>query len=227
MSHEKVIKAADQLRILAKDFITDDLANHPAIVAAEETGNDALLYNVASALLTVDTVLKSAINNVELMAQASSSDFKMDDLDAIASIANEFDNSKDPFLIKQAAVIDQLIMKLNTAEERLKFKKAQDTEINRLRAKLRSEDRVKDYTKTREQHDKSMKVTDAVKEIDKTFKQYRPLETALSTRTCPDHPGASQPHVLVRHRGQGALHWAGHPFESPILSDLSSGHSTR
>ena len=35
-----------------------------------------------------------------------------------------------------------------------------------------------------------MKVADSIKAIDNSIKEYRPLEAPLSTRTCPDHPGA-------------------------------------
>jgi hypothetical protein len=194
MSHEKVVKVADLLRIFSEKISTD-LSENPIIIAAEETGNEDLLNHVASVLVTVDSILNKAADGIEVMAEKSIDDLYDEDLEAIVAVANKFDKSDDPVLVRQASVIDQLLMKLNAAEERLKFKEAQDKEIDRLRAKLRSEQRDEAYTRAREESDKALDVKNTAELIENRFKTYRPLETALSTRTCPDHPGAQMARI--------------------------------
>jgi hypothetical protein len=112
------------------------------------------------------------------------------DIEALATLASEFDASGDEFLQKQAAVIDQLI--INFAQKGLKAKAqaAEDAELAKLRAEHREKALEKVYNEPREIHEKDIKASDAIKAIQDQVVKYRPMETALSTRYCPDHPGA-------------------------------------
>jgi len=74
---------------------------------------------------------------------------------------------------------------------RMAFKKAQDEEINRLRARYREQRGEEAYSVVKTQQDKENRVNEAVKAIDQKVKKYRPLEAPLSTRYSPDMPGVS------------------------------------
>jgi len=63
-------------------------------------------------------------------------------------------------------------------------------------AKLAEDDKIdqlkKKYKEPKEQMDEVNKIADSLKAIEKSpaYTQHRSLEMPLSTRSCPDHPGA-------------------------------------
>ena len=66
---------------------------------------------------------------------------------------------------------------------------ADEKELAKLRVKYRAEASEKSYKEPGRVHEKDIRAADAVKAIRDQVRSYRPLETALSTRYCPDHPG--------------------------------------
>ena len=95
----------------------------------------------------------------------------------------DLDSSGDPQLKKQASVLDELLLSVaappNAYAER---KDLEDKRIDDL--KKRYEDPSKEL------HDVN-KIADSEKAIEKSqmTKNYRIMESPLSTRYCPDHPG--------------------------------------
>jgi hypothetical protein len=112
------------------------------------------------------------------------------DIDELAALAQSLDESNDPILRKQASAIDELLITIGAnPKAQGAFKKAQDEEIEKLRAKYNQENDL--YTKAKKEHDKQNKVEEAKKAIESKVKKYRPLEAPLSTRYSPDMPGVS------------------------------------
>lgn len=130
---------------------------------------------------------------IDIISSATS-DIAPEKLQEIATLASEFDKSGDPLLMKQAAVLDEILLTIGAQKSAvIAAKRSQDIEIARLKAL--AEGKEKDpYTISREVHDKSNRVAEAQKEISK-IKEYRPMESPLNTRTCPDHPGAQMARV--------------------------------
>jgi len=179
---------------------------------AEQLLNDEDLVLFVSALQEAAEHLKIATSIL-----GEKEGLKAQDLDEFAILAQAFDESGDEFLQKQASVMDEILLTIGAdPKAQGAFKKAQEDEIDRLRAKYRDTNRD-EYTKGREQFKKEINVNDAIKEIDAKVKKYRPMEASLSTRYSPDMPGVS----LVR-IGEGI-------WQCPItkkIYDFKAGYTT-
>jgi hypothetical protein len=104
-------------------------------------------------------------------------------LDELAAVAEAFDQSDDELLKKQASVLDELLLTLASPKNAIfNFKAAEEKKIDDLKKK---------YKEPKQEIDEMNKMADQLKDIEKSpfFKQFRPLETSLSTRYCPDHAG--------------------------------------
>lgn len=130
------------------------------------------------------------------ISMAADSLITPESLTEMAAIASEFDKTGDPLLMKQAQVLDEILLTIGAQKTAITVaKKIQDEEIARLKAKIAKEESDKDpYTVVKKFHDKDNHVAEAQEAI-KKIKEYRPLESPLSTRTCPDHPGAQMTRV--------------------------------
>ncbi len=119
-------------------------------------------------------------------------------LDEIAAVAEAFAESDDELLQKQAAVLDDFLFTLGSPTNAFLFSTADhDDRIEQLKKK---------YTETREKQQKDNKISEAVKDIEKSevYKEYRVMEQPLSTRYCPDHAGQST-HRVGEHTVRCAL----------------------
>jgi hypothetical protein len=109
--------------------------------------------------------------------------FTPEKLDEMAALAEAFDESDDELLQKQASVLDEILLTLAAPSDAIEnAKKADDNRIEQLKKK---------YKEVKVKQDDMNKVSDSVKDIEKspTYKAYRPGEAGLSTRYCPDHFG--------------------------------------
>lgn len=105
-------------------------------------------------------------------------------LEEVAKLSEALDSSGNVVLQKYASVLDELLLTIAAPTTAIPdFKKAQEDKIEMLKKK---------YQETKKTLDDLNKVSDTLKAIEKSpmYKQYRPLEAPLSTRSCPDHPGA-------------------------------------
>jgi len=156
------------------------------LMVAAEQGGEEVLSRVADALASCAVILKMAADDTDGIEP----DFTPEQLMEMAEVATAFDASGDELLRKQASVIDEILLTIGSKKNSIaKFKAAQDAEIERLRQQYRDQALEDSYTKAKEQQDKDNGAEEAVKAIDKKVKQYRPLETSLSTRYSPDMPG--------------------------------------
>ena len=106
-------------------------------------------------------------------------------LDELAAVAAAFDESGDELLMKQAGVIDELLLTIAAPKNALAIgKQKEDDRLEQLKKK---------YKDTKVKQDEMNKVSDSVQDIEKSpsYKKYRVLQHELDTRYCPDHFGVS------------------------------------
>lgn len=155
--------------------------NNEAIVLAEE--DQHCLNIVVNSCVSAADQLKKAAREVEYF-EPNYSNLTPESLESLSKIAQVFDESGDTELMKQASVIDELLLTVCAPKnEFARLKEAEDLKIEEIKKK---------YKGNREKFDEINNLSQASKEIDKSpiySKEYRPLEFPLSTRHCPDHVG--------------------------------------
>jgi hypothetical protein len=175
----------DKLEILSEQLID---SNNEILILAEEENDPELFENVVKAMVSASYLIKNAYNKISSKEEAVTP--KM--LDELVEFATALDMSGDESLQKKAAVIDQLLLNLGVAKQYDQvFKEAQEEEISKLRKEYREKSLDPAYKFPKEELDRDILAAEAAEAIKKSIKEYRPLETALSTRYCPDHPGTS------------------------------------
>jgi len=179
----------------------EELEN-PDNIALRNAEEDDTLDIVATACLQAATIFREAASKT-----ADPSVITTERLEEMAALAAEFDASGDELLQKQASVLDEILLTI-AAPKGVKAlsTRYEDEKIEALK---------KEYAKTKEALDENIKVSDARKDIEKSdsYKEYRPLEAALSTRYCPDHPGVPTARV-GEHEFQCALDQKTFNFET-------------
>jgi hypothetical protein len=178
------MRTSDLLHQLADTLESEDNA-----ILVRACDHPEMTSVVAEALVSAAAILKNAAATINDYGP----DVTEDDLEAMATVAAEFDKSGDPLLQKQAAVLDEILIGVSAdrgLQER--FKAAQEAEIERLREKYRAQHRDDLYSHVKKTHDLEHNMAGEGKAADavaKRIKEYRPMEAPLSTRYCPDHPG--------------------------------------
>jgi hypothetical protein len=118
---------------------------------------------------------------------------RVSELDALAALASSFDESDDPIIQKQAAILDELLLTVAANPNEFdSIKSAQAKKIDELSKK---------YKETKEFQEKDLKVSESEKALEKSevySKEYNIMEAPLSTRNCPDHHG-----VMLSRVGDG------------------------
>jgi hypothetical protein len=156
--------------------------DNEAILLAEY--DDSCLEVVANSCVQAAALLKITAEVVEDIEPAEESKLTPEAIQELAQIAQAFDASGDEKLMKQASVIDELLLTIASPPDAISSRKdLEDQRIEVLKQKYQNP--TKDLAELN-------KISDVQKAIDqsKMTKEYRILEHALSTRTCPDHPGA-------------------------------------
>lgn len=142
--------------------------------------DETCLAAVATALVKAASALKEAASTVK---QVEPNIFTAERLNEMAALAAEFDASGDALLMKQASVLDEILLTIAAPRgSNIQFRETQDDRIEQLKKK---------YNGPKTELDEINKVSDSIKAIEKSpyYKTYRPLEAPLSTRYCPDHAG--------------------------------------
>jgi hypothetical protein len=153
-----------------------------ALLLAEE--NEECMKVVAESCVLAAALLKKAAEEVDGMEPPEPSKITADSIEEIAALAAALDSSDDPQLKKQASVLDELLLTIAAPPGALADKKAADD--------YRIEELRKKYEGPRKELHALQKNDESLKAIDKSnmTKQYKILEAPLSSRYCPDHPGA-------------------------------------
>lgn len=156
--------------------------NNEAMLLAEYDIN--CLAVVGSSCVQAAALLKQAAQEVESIEPPPESNITPESIEELANLATALDSSGDPALKKQASVLDELLLSIaappNAYAER---KDLQEQRIVELKKK---------YEDPREVLRDVNKIADSEKKLDKSnfTKQFKIMEAPLSTRYCPDHPGA-------------------------------------
>lgn len=195
-----------------------------ALSVLAEDPDEVFLSSVAGgALKIVEQTLRSASKTVDDYSKRGGDLGAIEDalvtpesLAEMAAIAAEFDKSGDPLLMKQAAVLDEILLTIGAQKAAAAAaRRAQDEEIARLKALAADKEdggKKDPYTVAKKFHDKDNHVAEAQAAIDKV-KEYRPMEAPLNTRTCPDHPGAQMARI-AEHTYQCSLDKGIYNYES-------------
>jgi hypothetical protein len=143
--------------------------------------DDAALEVVATALVNAAESIRDGaeVFNVEKISLITEKS-----LEEMAAIAEAFDASGDELLMKQASVLDEILMTISSSGDAIfNYKKAESDRIDELKKK---------YEDVKKKLDEMGKIKEAGKEIEKSnvYKEYRTLEAPLKNRYCPDHAGA-------------------------------------
>lgn len=152
--------------------------NNDIFLSAEK--NDDCLAVVASYCVEAAEILKKASQEVDKL-EPKESLLTPEGIESLAELANSLDSSGDKELMKQASLIDELLISISAPERAVASKLAKDEEkIKELSDKY--------YNLNNNLHDVN-KTADIAKDLEEVTKNYKNLEAPLSTRDCPDHAG--------------------------------------
>jgi hypothetical protein len=172
------MRTAELLYAIAKWLESPD---NEALLLAEQDSD--CLKVVSESCVLAAALLKNAADEVDTIEPPEPSKITSESIEGIANLASALDSSKDPELMAQASVLDELLLSISAPEGAYKSAKAvEDNRIEELRRKYKEpQEQIKDFNR----------LADVEKAIDKSnmTKKYKVLEAPLSTRYCPDHPG--------------------------------------
>ena len=173
------MRIAEMLQAIASWLESPD---NEAILLAEY--DDECLKVVAESCVEAASALTRAAEIVNTIEPKEESNITPESLSKLADLATAFDLSGDEELMKQASVIDELLLTIAAPPGVLSDKKAADDK--------RLDDLKKRYEDPRKALEESNKIAESNKAIEKSnmTKQYRIMEAPLSSRNCPDHAGA-------------------------------------
>lgn len=161
--------------------------NNEALLLAEN--DEHCMHVVAESCVLAAELLKRAAEEVEAIEPPAESVITQQSLEETATLASALDGSNDPQLKRIASVLDELLLTIAAPPGALAEKKAAENDrLDELRKK---------YEQPRKDLHNYNKIGDSEKGIDKSnfTKEYRILEAPLSSRSCPDHPGAQMARV--------------------------------
>lgn len=136
-----------------------------------------------------DELSKCAAELLDVAGKIASQE---DILTSLVALANELDSSDDPKLNKYASVLDEILLTIGSSKDALAQASAKtEDEINKIREEHRAKKREELYGNAKKEEDGQNKKSEVEKAYKDQVKTYRTMEAPLSTRYCPDHPGAS------------------------------------
>jgi enamine deaminase RidA (YjgF/YER057c/UK114 family) len=161
--------------------------DNEAILLAEY--DEECLQIVANSCVQAAALLKITAEAVEDIEPPEESKITPESVEELANLATALDESGDPALQKQASVIDELLLTVASPPDAVAQR--QDLLDKRL------EEVKKKYEQPRKDLSEVNKIADSEKLIEKSnmTKQMDILEAPLSSRYCPDHPGAQMARV--------------------------------
>jgi len=158
-------------------------SDNEAMLIAEY--DDECLRVVAESCLDAAGALRVAAEKVDAIEPPEESNITPEAIDGLADLAAALDSSGDAELMKQASVLDELLLSIAAPPNAYAMRK--DLLDNRI------EDLKRRYEEPRKELEKANRLDSTAKDIDKSdmTKRIEINEVGLSTRYCPDHPGTS------------------------------------
>lgn len=158
-------------------------ADNEAMLIAEY--DDECLKVVAESCLDAAGALRVAAEKVDAIEPPEESKITPEAIDGLVELAAALDGSNDPELMKQASVLDELLLSIASPPNAYAMRK--DLLENR------GEALKKVYDEPRKVLEKANRLDSTAKDIDKSdmTKDIDIQQHELSTRYCPDHFGQS------------------------------------
>lgn len=197
MSADKLLS---KLNLLREEFLD---SNHSLLSEAQEISEDSLqclsdcFVNISNELAKcmlkigdIANISEDAID--DMLSSSNESSLKSDDFNEIASLAEVLDSSEETKKI--ASILDKVLLsyafpRSGSDEDKENFLKK--IELAK-KARLSSNEELNNkFVKDKISSDKE----EIQKIISEKVKAYKPMEFALQTRSCPDHPGAGMTRV--------------------------------
>lgn len=156
--------------------------NNEAMLLAE--ADEKCMHVVAESCVLAAALLKKAADEVDVLEPPAESVLTPEAIEETAALATALDQSGDPQLKRMASVLDELLLTIaappNAYAER---KDLVDSRADEIRKK---------YEEPRKELHKVNHLGRSEKAIEDSgfTKEYKILEAPLSSRYCPDHPGA-------------------------------------
>jgi hypothetical protein len=156
--------------------------NNEAMLLAE--ADEKCMHIVAESCVLAAALLKKAADEVDVLEPPTESVLTPEAIEETAALATALDQSGDPQLKRMASVLDELLLTIaappNAYAER---KDLVDSRADEIRKK---------YEEPRKELHKVNHLGRSEKAIENSgfTKEYKILEAPLSSRYCPDHPGA-------------------------------------
>lgn len=156
--------------------------NNEALLLAE--ADEKCMHVVAESCVLAAALLKKAADEVDVLEPPSESAITPQSIEETAALAQALDESGDPQLQRVASVLDELL--LTIAAPPNAYAERKDLVDNRAdQIKKKYEDPRKELHKVNQLERSEKAIEDSG-----FIKEYKILEAPLSSRYCPDHPGA-------------------------------------
>jgi len=178
------MRVAELLNAIASWLESPD---NEAMLLAEH--DDESLTATATVCFEAAQALRKGAADVDAIEPSEYSELSPNSIDHIVELAMAFDASDDEDLKKSASVLDELLLTIAAPPGSLdQFKSAKDEHLDSLK---------RQYQDSKGTPTQKKKLGDAEKAIKSSpyYKEYAPMEAALSCRTCPDHAGAQMARV--------------------------------
>lgn len=169
--------------------------------------DDASLKIVAESCLQAAEILKIASQELEEIEPPVESLLTPENIQEIATLASALDGSGDKKLIRQASVLDELLMTIAAdPKESERYQRKEDQRIIDLKKK---------YDEPRKELNKMNGIEESLKAIDKSGYTKQPVIEShpLNSRYCPDHFGA-QLHRIGDHLDKCSLDGKVYDYEN-------------
>ncbi len=148
----------------------------------------------AKACVACAAILKKATLDIQIVSGIEEQKEDMGTaLEKLRALADEFDNSGDPTLIKKANLLDEILLTVAAdIEEQARFQARMGRKIEDIKKRSQDMKEAKTATESASKSSEPASVTHG--------RTYEENEASLSTRYCPDHPG-----VQVLRKGDGVI----------------------
>ncbi len=177
------------MKLSEKLLVIAEWLDNPENELLEEAEKDEqTLETVAISLVSASNLLKQAVEDLQEIEPKEQEEVPSviitpEALEEMAAVAASFDASGDELLMKQASVLDEILVGFGAPKNyTFNFKKAEEDKLEALKKRYH-------YPVDKQHEDIGVKeALEAIKAAPMA-KTYRPLSAPLSQRHCVDHPG--------------------------------------
>lgn len=194
-----ILKITDQLKNLKAALLAfnqeqkewdTDLSNESFDKLSDEEYEKvvAILMSIFSKTRDTYNMIKYLIDHLE---EKYGNNVSVEELEAMAALASEYDSSGDEVLTRQAQILDLALRHVIAHQEQNQAQLVAEAEEKKVKNQYLERERKEKYDQPRETLAENNKIKGLGEKYSKEMqaKEYRPQQHALSTRYCPEHPG--------------------------------------